>query len=106
MGAPATRGLAVDATWSTGANYRIKAGAKVAEHSYDFTKKVAGGIEYYGATGPATEFSSISEQEHQIFPTIDLNLSPKWEFNFGVGVGLTHDSDGLIITQLPAAIAQ
>ncbi len=65
--------------------------------SYDFTKKVAGGIEYYGATGPATEFSSISQQEHQIFPTIDLNLSPKWEFNFGVGWGFTPATDHLIV---------
>jgi hypothetical protein len=65
--------------------------------SYDFTKKIAGGIEYYGATGPATEFDPISQQQHQIFPTIDLNVSPKWEFNFGVGWGLTPATDHLIV---------
>jgi hypothetical protein len=65
--------------------------------SYDFTKKITGGIEYYGATGPATEFDPISQQQHQIFPTIDLNLSPKWEFNFGVGWGLTPATDHLIV---------
>jgi hypothetical protein len=65
--------------------------------SYDITKKVTGGIEYYGATGPATEFDPLSQQQHQIFPTIDLNLSPKWEFNFGVGWGLTPATDHLIV---------
>jgi len=65
--------------------------------SYDVTKKVAAGIEYYGNTGPATEFNPINNQEHQIFPTIDLNVSPKWEFNFGVGWGLTPATDHLIV---------
>lgn len=64
--------------------------------SYDFTKKVTGGIEYYGSLGPAVEFAPISEQQHQIFPVIDLNLSPKWEVNFGLGVGLTRSTDHLI----------
>jgi len=41
-------------------------------------------------------FDPISQQQHQIFPTIDLNLSPKWEVNFGLGVGLTGSTDHLI----------
>ena len=65
--------------------------------SYDVTPKIAAGIEYYGNTGPATEFDPIGQQEHQIFPTIDLNVSPKWEFNFGVGWGLTPATDHLIV---------
>ena len=64
--------------------------------SYDFTKKITGGIEYYGALGPATDFSPISQQQHQIFPAVDLNLSPNWEVNFGLGVGLTGSTDHLI----------
>ena len=64
--------------------------------SYDFTRKIAGGFEYYGSLGPATNFAPISQQEHQIFPAIDLNLSPKWEVNFGVGVGVTRSTDHLI----------
>ncbi len=62
----------------------------------DFTKKVAGGIEYYGAVGPATDFLPTGQQQHQIFPTLDLNLSPNWEVNFGLGVGVTHSTDHLI----------
>lgn len=64
--------------------------------SYDFTKKVTGGIEYYGSLGPVTGFDPVAQQQQQIFPTIDLNLSKKWEINFGVGVGVTRSTDHLI----------
>lgn len=64
--------------------------------SYDFTPKIAGGFEYYGALGPITGFYAVPDQEHQIYPTIDLNFSEKWEFNFGVGVGMTRATDHLL----------
>jgi hypothetical protein len=64
--------------------------------SYDFTPKVTGGIEYYGSLGPATDFLPAPQQEQQIFPTIDLNVSPRWEINMGVGVGVTRATDHLI----------
>jgi hypothetical protein len=64
--------------------------------SYDFTPKITGGFEYYGSVGPVTGFLPVPEQEQQIFPAIDLNLSPKWEINFGVGVGVTRSTDHLI----------
>jgi Putative MetA-pathway of phenol degradation len=67
---------------------------------YDFTKKVNGGFEYYGALGPVHRFDPLREQQHQIFPAIDLNLSPDWEFNFGVGIGLTRNTDHLIIKMI------
>jgi hypothetical protein len=31
---------------------------------------------------------------------IDLNVSPKWEFNFGVGVGLTGSTEHLIVKMI------
>jgi len=65
--------------------------------SFDFTKKIAGGIEYYGALGPVSNFDPVSQQSQQIFPTIDVNVSPDWEFNFGVGVDVTNSSDHLIV---------
>lgn len=65
--------------------------------SYDFTKKITGGLEYYGSVGPVTGgFSPLNQQQHQIFPAVDLNLSPKWEVNFGLGVGVTRATDHLI----------
>jgi Putative MetA-pathway of phenol degradation len=68
-----------------------------AKFSYDFTRKIAGGLEYYGSLGPITGFDPLREQQQQIVPSIDLDLGPKWEFNFGVGVGVTGATDHLII---------
>jgi hypothetical protein len=63
---------------------------------YQFTKKVNGGIEYYGSLGPVDGFDPIRQQMQQIIPAIDLDLSPKWEFNFGIGVGITSSTDHLL----------
>ena len=68
--------------------------------AYSVTKKVDVGLEYYGALGPLSGFDPKREQEHQIFPAIDLNVSPKWEFNFGVGIGMTRSTDHLILKMI------
>ncbi len=65
--------------------------------SYDFTKKIAGGLEYYASYGPLTGFDPLREQQQQFFPSIDLDLGPQWEFNFGVGIGTTSSTDHLIV---------
>ncbi len=67
--------------------------APAAKLSYAFTKKVTGGLEYYADYGSLTSIASLREQQQQIFPVIDLNLAPEWEFNFGVGVGATAATD-------------
>jgi hypothetical protein len=67
---------------------------------YDFTKKVNAGFEYYGSVGPITGFDPVSQQQQQLFAATDLNLSEKWEFNFGVGVGMTGSTDHLIIKMI------
>jgi len=67
---------------------------------WDFTKKINVGFEYYGSLGPVTGFDLLREQEQQIVPAIDLNLSPEWEFNFGVGIGMTQSTDHLLIKMI------
>ena len=71
-----------------------------AKIGYDLTKVVSPGIEYYGGLGPIGNFLPSSKQQQLLFAVVDLNFDPKWEFNFGVGVGLTHDTDGLIIKMI------
>jgi outer membrane putative beta-barrel porin/alpha-amylase len=71
-----------------------------AKISYSVTPKVALGLEYYGALGPVTHFDSARDQQHQLFPVIDLDLGPKWEFNFGIGFGLTPSTDRLTIKMI------
>ncbi len=68
-----------------------------AKFSYDFTKKISGGIEYYAAWGSITGFDPLRDQQQQIVPAIDLDLGPNWEFNAGLGVGVTAGTDHLIV---------
>ncbi len=55
-------------------------GAKV---SYDFTKKISGGFEYYADYGRWGSFDDLRNQQQQLFVVTDLNVSPVWEINFG-----------------------
>jgi hypothetical protein len=73
--------------WEFSPNFKV---------GYDFTKKINAGVEYYGVLGPISGFDPVKDQEQQIVPAIDLNLSPQWEFNFGVGVGVTRGTDHLL----------
>ena len=65
--------------------------------SYEFTKKITAGLEYYAAYGELGNFDSFHNQQQQFFPSIDLNLDPKWEVNLGVGLCPTSGTDRLII---------
>src|ERR1700733_7566384 len=53
-----------------------------AKVSYDFNRKISGGVEYYADYGRLGAFDSLHMQQQQIFFVSDLNVSPKWEINF------------------------
>lgn len=65
--------------------------------SYDIVKKLAFGLEYYGAYGPAFSWDAPRDTEQMFVPAIDVDFGKNWEFNFGVGVGVTHNTDHLLI---------
>jgi hypothetical protein len=65
--------------------------------SYDISKTVAIGPEYYGSTGPFFHYYNSSDQQHQIFIATDINFSSNWEFNAGYGWGLTNSTDKSIL---------
>ncbi len=68
-----------------------------AKIGYDFSKKISGGFEYYADYGRLGSFYSLHDQQQQIFAVTDLNVSPRWEINVGVGVGPTASTDHWII---------
>ena len=69
-------------------------GAKI---SYDFSNVVSAGFEYYADYGRITSPDTLHNQQQQIFVVTDLNVSPKWEINIGVGIGPTAATDHLIV---------
>ncbi|MBS1524436.1 MAG: hypothetical protein JST19_02240 [Bacteroidetes bacterium] len=64
--------------------------------SYDISKVVAIGPEYYGSTGPFFHYDAWGLQQQQLFMAADLNWDPKWEFNAGFGYGFTTSTDRAI----------
>jgi hypothetical protein len=67
---------------------------------WDFSKTVAGGIEYYSETGTVKHIEPLSDQHHILFGAVDLNVSPDWEVNFGLGRGLTGTSEHWIVKSI------
>jgi hypothetical protein len=65
--------------------------------SYDLLKKVTVGIEYYGSVGPITGFDPLRDQQQQFIPAVDIDFGKNWEFNFGIGVGVTQATDHLLV---------
>jgi len=64
--------------------------------TFDVTREINLGLEYYGSYGPLNGFDAPSQREHQLFPSINLNVSPDWEINAGVGFSLNNAADNLI----------
>jgi hypothetical protein len=79
---------------STSSGFEFSPNAQV---TFDFSPTITGALEYYGAYGPLSGFDPIAHTEQQLFPSIDVNFGPRWEFNTGVGFGLTNATDGLIV---------
>ncbi|HJY87800.1 MAG TPA: hypothetical protein VKE24_13275 [Candidatus Acidoferrales bacterium] len=65
--------------------------------SYNLTKRLAPGLEYYAETGPIDHFRPLDQQHHLIFSTLYVNASPDWELDFAVGRGLTGSSEHWIV---------
>jgi len=68
--------------------------------SYDVTKKVTVGLEYYGAVGSLTGFDPLHDQQQAIMPALDLNLGPNWEFNLAAGIGVTAGTDHMLVKMI------
>lgn len=64
--------------------------------SLDVTPRVTFALEYYGAFGPISDPAPLDHSEQQLFPAVDIDFGPDWEFNAGVGVGLTPATDRLL----------
>jgi hypothetical protein len=81
-------GLPSDRSW------QFSPAAKI---SWDFAKHVAFGLEYYGGFGPVIGLFPFHEQSQLFIPAFDLDVSPRWEINFGIGVGVTGGTDHLLV---------
>lgn len=70
--------------------------APSAKVSYALNRHISGGLEYYGDYGSLRNIASFHNEQQQFFPAIDLNVTPDWQINFGVGIGVTASTDDWI----------
>jgi len=68
--------------------------------SYSVNRRLSAGFEYYGSVGSLPSFDPFSQGQEQIVPSIDYDFGPNWEFNLGVGIGITHNTDHLLIKMI------
>jgi hypothetical protein len=66
----------------------------------DVAPRVNLGLEYYGGLGPVRHWDSPSNQEHMLFGALNYDFGPEWEFNFGVGRGLTSAGDRTLVKMI------
>jgi hypothetical protein len=50
------------------------------------------GVEYYADLGPVSDIAPLAQQSHAVFLAADVDRAP-WQFNVGVGRGLTGATD-------------
>jgi hypothetical protein len=80
-----------------GAGFGFSPNAQV---TLDVSPKVTAALEYYGGFGPLNDLAPLDHSAQQIIPAVDLNLGDDWEFNLGMGVGLTPVTDRLLVKMI------
>jgi hypothetical protein len=65
--------------------------------SVDVSRTVNLAVEYYSALGTMRALDPTSEQQHELFGVLNLDLGPEWEVNAGYGRALTAAGDQGIV---------
>ncbi len=65
--------------------------------NYDLSKRVNVALEYYGVFGPLSGFPAVNRTEQELFPAINYDFGPAWEFNLGAGIALTSVTDNVVL---------
>ena len=68
-----------------------------AQLGYSLGEEQSVGLEYYSVLGPVSRFDASGHQRHQLFATGKTELARDVEVGFGIGRGLTRNSDRWVI---------
>jgi len=78
---------------AAGQGYRGMEFEPQAKVAWQLIKEAQFGFEYYGTTGTIARMAKSSEQQHMLYPSIDLTVSEDWEFNAGYGFQISGSGD-------------
>jgi hypothetical protein len=70
------------------------------EVNVDLSKRINIALEYYGAFGSVNDFPPVKTTEQELFPAINLDFGPEWEFNLGAGIALTNLTDRVLFKMI------
>ena len=65
--------------------------------NYDVTRRLNLALEYYGSFGPISSLQPFRQTEQELFPAINYDFGPDWEFNIGAGIALTSVTDRVLL---------
>ena len=71
-----------------------------AQAAIDVSPRVNVALEYYGGFGPVNEPVGLNQSSQQIYPAVNLDFGDDWEFNLGIGVGVTPATDRLLVKMI------
>jgi len=60
---------------------------------FDVTPKINFALEYYGTTGTLAKSEAFKDTEQYLFPALNIDFGPDWEFNIATGLPLTSITD-------------
>jgi len=63
------------------------------EASYQWSEKTRLGLQVYGSPGKVNDVTPLGQQQHYVVPTVHTVLFDAFRASFGLGFGLTPDSD-------------
>lgn len=64
-----------------------------AQVAFDLLPKVQVALEYYGTTGTLSHSVPFKQTEQYLFPALNIDFGPSWEFNIATGLPLTSVTD-------------
>jgi len=66
----------------------------------DVSRRLNVALEYYGSMGPISHFPPIGTTEQELFPAINYDFGPNWEFNLASGIALTNVTDRVLLKMI------
>jgi hypothetical protein len=67
---------------------------------FDLSSKFNLAVEYYGTTGTLAHSEPFNQTQQYLFPALNINFGPAWEFNIATGIPLTSVTDRVAVKMI------
>ncbi len=67
---------------------------------FDVSPTINVALEYYGTTGTLAQSEPFNKTEQYLFPALNINFGPEWEFNIATGLPLTSVTDRVALKMI------